>query len=240
MRKLTGAGGAGGGREHAEVRRVVREKQRPLFRELPDSPLPPLALLDDPPTRRPSAPKHRVHLAADRAQAGDFGVAVKVLAAYPGQDDHPLRDPTRMGRQGRADPPPGQGSRPRAVGDSIRVVETIPGSVYMGLELPNPKRQIVKLIEILSSTTYNDNASPLTLVLGKEHHEQAGDRRPDQDAAPAGRRHHQSGKSVAVNAMILSLLYKASRGRSWCWSTQMLELSVYEGIRTSSRPSSPT
>jgi S-DNA-T family DNA segregation ATPase FtsK/SpoIIIE len=51
---------------------------------------------------------------------------------------------------------------------SIRVVETIPGKSCMGLELPNPKRQIVKLVEILSSTTYNDNVSPLTLALGKD------------------------------------------------------------------------
>ena len=92
---------------------------------------------------------------------------------------------------------------------SIRVVETIPGKSCMGLELPNPKRQIVKLVEILSSATYNDTASPLTLALGKDIAGKAV-------IADLARMPHLlvagttgSGKSVAVNAMILSLLYKA-------------------------------
>ena len=115
---------------------------------------------------------------------------------------------------------------------SIRVVETIPGKSCMGLELPNPKRQIVKLIEILSSATYNDNASPLTLALGKDI---AG----KTVIADLARMPHLlvagttgSGKSVAVNAMILSLLYKAEprQVRLILIDPKMLELSVYEGI----------
>ena len=115
---------------------------------------------------------------------------------------------------------------------SIRVVETIPGKSCMGLELPNPKRQIVKLIEILSSATYNDNASPLTLALGKDI---AG----KPVIADLARMPHLlvagttgSGKSVAVNAMILSLLYKAEprQVRLILIDPKMLELSVYEGI----------
>ena len=115
---------------------------------------------------------------------------------------------------------------------SIRVVETIPGKSCMGLELPNPKRQIVKLVEILSSATYNDNASPLTLALGKDIAGKAV-------IADLARMPHLlvagttgSGKSVAVNAMILSLLYKAEprQVRLILIDPKMLELSVYEGI----------
>jgi S-DNA-T family DNA segregation ATPase FtsK/SpoIIIE len=115
---------------------------------------------------------------------------------------------------------------------SIRVVETIPGKSCMGLELPNPKRQIVKLIEILSSATYNDNASRLTLALGKDIAGKAV-------IADLARMPHLlvagttgSGKSVAVNAMILSLLYKAEprHVRMILVDPKMLELSVYEGI----------
>src|SRR5204863_6654154 len=92
---------------------------------------------------------------------------------------------------------------------SIRLVETIPGKSCMALELPNPRRQIVKLVEILSSTTYNDAPGMLTLALGKDI---AG----KPAIADLARMPHLlvagttgSGKSVAVNAMILSLLYKA-------------------------------
>ena len=115
---------------------------------------------------------------------------------------------------------------------SIRVVETIPGKSCMGLELPNPKRQIVKLVEILSSATYNDTASPLTLALGKDIAGKAV-------IADLARMPHLlvagttgSGKSVAVNAMILSLLYKAEprQVRMILVDPKMLELSVYEGI----------
>jgi S-DNA-T family DNA segregation ATPase FtsK/SpoIIIE len=115
---------------------------------------------------------------------------------------------------------------------SIRVVETIPGKSCMALELPNPKRQIVKLVEILASQTYNDAHSITTLALGKDI---AG--RPviiDLAKMPhllvAGTT--GSGKSVAVNAMILSLLYKAEprQVRLILIDPKMLELSVYDGI----------
>jgi DNA segregation ATPase FtsK/SpoIIIE, S-DNA-T family len=115
---------------------------------------------------------------------------------------------------------------------SIRVVETIPGKSCMALELPNSRRQVVKLVEILASATYNDAPGVLTLALGK-----------DIAGKPAivdlGRMPHLlvagttgSGKSVAVNAMILSLLYKAEprQVRLILIDPKMLELSVYEGI----------
>ena len=115
---------------------------------------------------------------------------------------------------------------------SIRVVETIPGKSCMGLELPNPRRQVVKLVEILSSTTYNDTPGVLTLALGKDI---AG----KPVVADLARMPHLlvagttgSGKSVAVNAMILSLLYKAEpkQVRLILIDPKMLELSMYEGI----------
>ena len=121
----------------------------------------------------------------------------------------------------------------RALGlTSIRVVETIPGKTCMGLELPNPKRQMIRLSEILESPAYQDSASHLTLALGK-----------DITGAPVvadlARAPHMlvagttgSGKSVAINAMILSLLYKATpeEVRLIMIDPKMLELSVYEGI----------
>ena len=115
---------------------------------------------------------------------------------------------------------------------SIRVVETIPGKSCMGLEIPNPKRQVVRLSEILSSQVYADMASPLTLALGKDI---AG----KPVVADLARMPHLlvagttgSGKSVAINAMILSLLYKATANevRLILVDPKMLELSVYEGI----------
>ncbi|MDE2004042.1 MAG: DNA translocase FtsK, partial [Betaproteobacteria bacterium] len=115
---------------------------------------------------------------------------------------------------------------------SIRVVETIPGKSCMALELPNARRQVVKLVEILASTTYNDAHGMLTLALGKDI---AGKpvitdlaRMPHLLVAGTT----GSGKSVAVNAMILSLLYKAEPRdvRMIFVDPKMLELSVYDGI----------
>ncbi len=115
---------------------------------------------------------------------------------------------------------------------SIRVVETIPGKTTMGLELPNPKRQAVRLSEILGSQVYGESASPLTMALGKDI---AG--RPV--VADLARMPHLlvagttgSGKSVGINAMILSLLYKSepSHVRLIMIDPKMLELSIYEGI----------
>ncbi|WP_230427449.1 FtsK/SpoIIIE family DNA translocase [Collimonas humicola] len=121
----------------------------------------------------------------------------------------------------------------RALGlTSIRVVETIPGKTCMGLELPNPQRQMIRLSEILESPAYQDSASHLTLALGK-------DITGKPIVADLARAPHMlvagttgSGKSVAINAMILSLLYKATpeEVRLIMIDPKMLELSVYEGI----------
>lgn len=114
----------------------------------------------------------------------------------------------------------------------MRVVEVIPGKPYVGLELPNKKRQTVYLREVLDNAKFRDNPSPLTVVLGKDI---AG----DPVVADLAKMPHLlvagttgSGKSVGVNAMILSMLYKAQPEdvRFIMIDPKMLELSVYEGI----------
>ncbi|MES2562162.1 MAG: DNA translocase FtsK, partial [Pseudomonadota bacterium] len=115
---------------------------------------------------------------------------------------------------------------------SIRVVETIPGKSCMGLEIPNPTRQTVRLAEILSSQVYADMASPLTMALGKDiaGHPVVADLARMPHLLVAGTT--GSGKSVGINAMILSLVYKAppTQVRLILIDPKMLELSVYEGI----------
>ncbi|EPL1733226.1 DNA translocase FtsK [Escherichia coli] len=115
---------------------------------------------------------------------------------------------------------------------AVRVVEVIPGKPYVGLELPNKKRQTVYLREVLDNATFRDNPSPLTVVLGKDI---AG----EPVVADLAKMPHLlvagttgSGKSVGVNAMILSMLYKAQPEdvRFIMIDPKMLELSVYEGI----------
>jgi len=214
--------------------RAIKERQRPLFRELPDSPLPPLELLEDPPAAQDTVNADALEYTSRliERKLADFGVAVKVLAAYPGPVITRFEIEPAVGVKGSQIVNLVKDLARALSVISIRVVETIPGKSCMGLELPNPKRQIVKLIEILSSTTYNDNASPLTLALGKDI---AG----KTIIADLARMPHLlvagttgSGKSVAVNAMILSLLYKAEprQVRLILVDPKMLELSVYEGI----------
>ena len=115
---------------------------------------------------------------------------------------------------------------------SIRVVETIPGKNLMGLELPNPRRQMVKLSEIIGSQTYHSSASMLTMALGKDiaGHPIVADLSKMPHLLVAGTT--GSGKSVGINAMILSLLYKAdaTQVRLILIDPKMLEMSVYEGI----------
>ena len=214
--------------------RVIKEKQRPLFSDLPDSPLPPLDLLEDAPPSIDTVSAETLEFTSRliERKLADFGVAVKVLAAYPGPVITRFEIEPAVGVKG-AQIVNLMKDLARALSVvSIRVVETIPGKSCMGLELPNPKRQIVKLIEILSSTTYNDTPSALTLALGKDI---AG----KPVVADLARMPHLlvagttgSGKSVAVNAMILSLLYKAEprNVRLLFIDPKMLELSVYEGI----------
>jgi S-DNA-T family DNA segregation ATPase FtsK/SpoIIIE len=198
------------------------------------NPLPPLDMLD------PPAPASLGYSAEDLERISreveqhlkDFGVEAKVVAAMPG----PVV--TRFELQ----PAPGvKGSQvsnlakdlARALSvSSVRVIEVIEGKSVIGLEIPNQKRDIVMLSEILNAGAYAGSHSPITLALGKDI---AGEpvvvdlaRMPHlMVAGTTG-----SGKSVAINAMILSMLYKATREqlRFIFIDPKMLELSVYESI----------
>jgi len=218
----------------AKSERVTREKQRPLFTDMPDSPLPPLSLLEDAPPSTETVGAETLEFTSRliERKLADFGVAVKVLAAYPGPVITRYEIEPAVGVKGAQIVNLVKDLARALSVVSIRVVETIPGKSCMALELPNPRRQVVKLVEILASTTYNDAPGALTLALGK-----------DIAGKPAivdlARMPHLlvagttgSGKSVAVNAMILSLLYKAEprQVRLILIDPKMLELSVYDGI----------
>ena len=218
----------------AKSERVVKERQRPLFLELPDSPLPPLALLEGAPPTMETVANDTLDYTSRliERKLADFGVSVRVLAAYPGPVITRYEIEPAVGVKGAQIVNLVKDLARALSVVSIRVVETIPGKSCMGLELPNPKRQIVKLVEILSSAAYNDTPGALTLALGKDIAGKAV-------IADLARMPHLlvagttgSGKSVAVNAMILSLLYKAEprQVRLLLIDPKMLELSVYEGI----------
>ena len=214
--------------------RVIRERQKPLFQDLPDSPLPPLSLLEDAPSAQEQVSQETLEFTSRliERKLADFGVAVRVLAAYPGPVITRFEIEPAIGVKG-AQIVSLMKDLARALSVvSIRVVETIPGKSCMGLELPNPRRQLVRLVELLSSAAYNDMPSPLSLALGKDIAGKAV-------IADLARMPHLlvagttgSGKSVAVNAMILSLIYKAEprQVRLVLVDPKMLELSVYEGI----------
>ncbi len=220
--------------EIVQSARVQKEKQVPLFDSHPDTPLPPIHLLDEPSgtVELPSAETLDFTSRLIERKLMDFGIEVKVLTALPG----PVI--TRYELEPAAGVKGSQVTNlvkdlARALSVvSVRVVETIPGKTCMGLEIPNPKRQIVYLSEIMGSQAYADIHSPLAISLGKD----IGGKPAVADLAKmphvlvAGTT--GSGKSVAINALILSLLYKAdaSQVRMILIDPKMLELSVYEGI----------
>ncbi|MFH1494866.1 MAG: DNA translocase FtsK 4TM domain-containing protein [Pseudomonadota bacterium] len=214
--------------------RSEREKQAPLFENMPDSPLPPLHLLDEAEANvefiSPETLEYTSRLI--ERKLADFGVEVKVVAAYPGPVITRYEIEPAVGVKGSQIMNLIRDLARALSVVSIRVVETIPGKHYMGLELPNPKRQIVRLSEILSSKAYAGMNSPLTIAMGKDIGGQpvVADLAKMPHALVAGTT--GSGKSVAVNAMILSLLYKAepSQVRLIMVDPKMLELSIYEGI----------
>jgi S-DNA-T family DNA segregation ATPase FtsK/SpoIIIE len=214
--------------------RVVREKQVPLFADLPDSPLPQLALLDAPDTHveRPTPETLEYTSRLIERKLLDFNVQVKVVAAYPGPVITRYEIEPAVGVKGAQVVNLARDLARALSVMAIRVVETIPGTSCMGLEIPNPKREIVRLAEIVGSQAYADMHSRITLALGK-------DITGKPLVADLARMPHLlvagttgSGKSVAINAMILSLIYKATPGevRLILVDPKMLELSVYEGI----------
>ena len=221
----------------AEIRkseRVLKEKQAPLFDELPDTPLPPLKLLDDAKSDGEQVSPETLEFTSRliEKKLSDFGVVVKVLAAYPGPVITRYEIEPAVGVKGSQIVNLVKDLARALSVVSIRVVETIPGKSCMGLEIPNPHRQTVRLSEILGSEAYHALNSPLAIALGKDI---AG----NPVVADLARMPHLmvagttgSGKSVALNAMILALLYKAEPRtiRLILIDPKMLELSVYQDI----------
>ena len=214
--------------------RVAKEKQVPLFAEIAEGGLPPLSLLAPPPQAVESVSPETVEFTSRliEKKLKDFGVEVQVVAAYPGPVITRYEIEPAVGVKGSQIVGLAKDLARALSLVSIRVVETIPGKTTMGLELPNPKRQAVRLSEILGSQVYNDNASPLTLALGKDiaGHPVVADLARMPHLLVAGTT--GSGKSVGINAMILSLLYKAEANavRLILIDPKMLEMSIYEGI----------
>ncbi len=214
--------------------RHEKERQVLLFNDLPDSNLPPLSLLDEAPPAQETVSVETLEFTSRliEKKLSDFGIEVRVVAAYPGPVITRYEIEPATGVKGSQIVGLARDLARSLSLTSIRVVETIPGKNYMGLELPNPKRQIVRLTEILSSKVYNDGVSSLTIALGKDI---AG----NPVVADLAKMPHLlvagttgSGKSVGINATILSLLYKSDPNnvRLILIDPKMLELSIYEGI----------
>ena len=206
-----------------------------MFEPAPGSgTLPPLALLDEPKEKRKAVSDESLEAISRQVELklADFGIEAEVVAVHPG----PVV--TRYELQ----PAPGlKVSRVTNLAKdlarslstvSVRIVEVIPGKTTIGLEIPNEEREIVVLSDVLKSSQYDADASHLALGLGKDISGQpvVVDLASMPHLLVAGTT--GSGKSVAINAMILSLLYKASSSdvRMIMIDPKMLELSVYEGI----------
>jgi S-DNA-T family DNA segregation ATPase FtsK/SpoIIIE len=213
---------------------LAKERQGKLFTELRDTNLPPLSLLDEAPQSQETVSVETLEFTSRliEKKLSDFGVDVKVVAAYPGPVITRYEIEPATGVKGSQIVNLARDLARALSLTSIRVVETIPGKNYMGLELPNPKRQIVRLTEILGSKVYNEGASSLTVALGKDiaGHPVVADLAKMPHLLVAGTT--GSGKSVGINATILSLLYKSDpkQVRLILIDPKMLELSIYEGI----------
>ena len=214
--------------------RVVKEQQRPLFKDMPADSLPPLRMLDEPHDQPPGYSEDALKALSKQVELklADFGVQVDVVAVHPG----PVI--TRFELE------PAAGVKSAQIMNlakdlarglsivSVRVVEVIPGKSTIGLEIPNTNRHMVFLSEILRSDVYDKSKSPLTLALGKgiSGRPVVADLSKMPHLLVAGTT--GSGKSVALNAMILSLLYKAGpdQVRLVMIDPKMLELSIYADI----------
>ena len=214
--------------------RAERERQVPLFEPSADAGLPALALLDSAEGDGGDVSKEALEALSRLVEKKlqDFGIEAEVVEVHPG----PVI--TRFELQ------PAPGVKVSQVSNlskdlarslsavSVRVVEVIPGKTTIGLEVPNDNRETVRLSEIINSRAYEKASSPLTLALGK-------DIGGESTVADLAKMPHLlvagttgSGKSVALNAMILSLLYNATPRdvRLIMVDPKMLELSAYEGV----------
>ena len=214
--------------------RVIKERQKPLFKDLPDSKLPQVDLLDGAPSKQEGVAPETLEMTSRliEKKLKDFGVDVRVVAAAPGPVITRYEIEPATGVKGSQVVGLAKDLARALSLISIRVIETIPGKNYMALELPNAKRQSIRLSEILGSQVYNEAKSLLTMGLGKDiaGHAVVADLAKMPHCLVAGTT--GSGKSVGINAMILSLLYKADARdvRLLLIDPKMLEMSVYEGI----------
>jgi len=214
--------------------RVAKERQKPLFTELPDSKLPQVDLLDDAQTRQETVAPETLEMTSRliEKKLRDFGVEVRVVLAQPGPVITRYEIEPATGVKGSQIVNLAKDLARSLSLISIRVIETIPGKNFMALELPNAKRQSIRLSEILGSQVYNEARSMLTMGLGKDivGNPVVADLAKMPHVLVAGTT--GSGKSVGINAMILSLLYKAEARdvRLLMIDPKMLEMSVYEGI----------
>ncbi|HEX7385266.1 MAG TPA: DNA translocase FtsK 4TM domain-containing protein [Burkholderiaceae bacterium] len=220
--------------EPPKSERVAKERQKPLFTELADTKLPQVDLLDAAPARVESVTPESLEMTSRliEKKLKDFGVEVRVVAASPGPVITRYEIEPATGVKGAQIVNLAKDLARSLSLVSIRVVETIPGKTTMALELPNAKRQTIRLAEILGSQVYNDAHSLLTMGLGKDivGNAMVADLARMPHCLVAGTT--GSGKSVGINAMILSLLYKAEARdvRLILIDPKMLEMSVYEGI----------
>ncbi len=214
--------------------RVVKERQKPLFSDMPDSKLPQVDLLDAAQARQETVSPETLEMTSRliEKKLKDFGVEVTVVAAMPGPVITRYEIEPATGVKGSQVVNLAKDLARSLSLVSIRVIETIPGKNYMALELPNAKRQTIRLSEILGSQVYHDARSMLTMGLGKDivGAPVVADLAKMPHVLVAGTT--GSGKSVGINAMILSLLYKAEARdvRLLMIDPKMLEMSVYEGI----------
>jgi S-DNA-T family DNA segregation ATPase FtsK/SpoIIIE len=205
-----------------------------MFEPPQSSELPAMTLLDDAPKREGGYSSEALEAMSRLVEIklNDFGIDVEVVAVHPG----PVV--TRFELKPAAGVKVSQISNlakdlARSLSTiSVRVVEVIPGKPFVGLEIPNEVRELVSLGEIIKSEAYDELQSPLTLALGKDiaGHPIVADLARMPHLLIAGTT--GSGKSVAINAMVLSLLYKSTpeQVRLIMIDPKMLELSVYEGI----------
>ncbi len=214
--------------------RVAKERQTTLFSELADTKLPQVDLLDAAPPRVETVTPESLEMTSRMIEKKlrDFGVEVRVVAASPGPVITRYEIEPATGVKGSQIVNLAKDLARSLSLVSIRVVETIPGKNYMALELPNARRQTIRLSEILGSQIYADAPSQLTMGLGKDivGAPVVADLAKMPHCLVAGTT--GSGKSVGINAMILSLLYKAEARdvRLILIDPKMLEMSVYEGI----------
>ncbi len=214
--------------------RAKREQQIPLFHADTVSGLPPLSLLDDPKPQPKSYSEETLETLSRQIEfkLKDFRIDVTVVGAYPGpvitRFEMELAAGVKVSQISSLDKDSARGLSVK----SVRVVDVIPGKSVIGIEIPNAQRETIYLSEILNSKEYDKSASPLTLALGKTISGLPS-------VVDLGRMPHLlvagttgAGKSVGLNAMVLSLLYKATAQevRVLMIDPKMLELSVYQGI----------